>query len=175
MTNAFRSRTVDIKRLLSQLAGTIFLSLCIAGTYALADSRDGHGRKPYFSERPDWRDRAGYPWHRRPPSNPHAGGGDPSQYTGPIIGDLPEDLPEANAGAFEGGVTETPADTADGNPVAEEDQRDDGKFNVPTNGPPSPLFGALPFSQKMLRFEEFGASRLTIARPAPVLAPAEAS
>jgi hypothetical protein len=30
---------------------------------------------------------------------------------------------------------------------------------VPTDGKPSPLFGAQPFSQKMLRFEEFGLER----------------
>ena len=35
--------------------------------------------------------------------------------------------------------------------------------NVPTDLPPSPLFGALPFSQQMLRFEEFGVRPL----PAP--------
>ena len=28
--------------------------------------------------------------------------------------------------------------------------------NVPTGAKPSPLYGALPFEQKMLRFEEFG-------------------
>jgi len=33
-------------------------------------------------------------------------------------------------------------------------------FNYPTNGLPSPLFGAQPFTQKMLMFEEFGPERL---------------
>src|SRR5690606_11857938 len=28
------------------------------------------------------------------------------------------------------------------------------KFDIPTGAPPSPLFGAQPFTQKMLRFEE---------------------
>lgn len=29
-------------------------------------------------------------------------------------------------------------------------------FNFPTNGKPSPLFGALPYTQQLLLFEEFG-------------------
>ena len=35
-----------------------------------------------------------------------------------------------------------------------------GKFKVPTGASPSPLFGAKPFTQKMLRFEEFGTQPL---------------
>lgn len=31
-----------------------------------------------------------------------------------------------------------------------------GKYDIPTGAPASPLFGAQPFSQKMLQFEEFG-------------------
>ena len=34
--------------------------------------------------------------------------------------------------------------------------RADGGLDVPTGGPPSPLFGAQPFTQKLLLFEEFG-------------------
>jgi FtsP/CotA-like multicopper oxidase with cupredoxin domain len=30
------------------------------------------------------------------------------------------------------------------------------KFNIPTDAPPSPMYGAQPFTQKMLMFEEFG-------------------
>ena len=30
------------------------------------------------------------------------------------------------------------------------------KFDIPTGAAPSPLFGARPFTQKMLQFEEFG-------------------
>lgn len=73
-----------------------------------------------------------------------------------LIGDLPDDLPPANRHIFEGGTTESVADTQTNNAVPNGEQRDDGEFNIPTNGPPSPLFGAEPFSQKMLRFEEFG-------------------
>ena len=39
-------------------------------------------------------------------------------------------------------------------------------FNVPTDAPPSPLFGALPFTQQMLLFEEFGVQPLPTNAPA---------
>jgi FtsP/CotA-like multicopper oxidase with cupredoxin domain len=91
-------------------------------------------------------------------------GNDPSHFTGPQIGDLPEGLPEANQGTFEGGYTETITDTHEANVLQAEDQRDDGTFNVPTNGSPSPLYGATPFSQQMLRFEEFGTKRLKLKK-----------
>ena len=92
---------------------------------------------------------------------------DPSRYTGPQVGDLPEDLPEANQGTFEGGYTETITDTHEANVLQGQDQREDGKFNVPTNGAPSPLYGASPFSQQMLRFEEFGTKRLKLWKKKP--------
>jgi FtsP/CotA-like multicopper oxidase with cupredoxin domain len=104
---------------------------------------------------------------------------DPSALTGPVFGDLPEGLPEANEGALEGGETGTIEDTAAENALPVEEQRDDGKFNVPSNGPPSPLFGAGAFTQQMLRFEEFGPDRLENrmhARPQnwqPLPAPAD--
>ena len=63
---------------------------------------------------------------------------------------------EANEGALEGGETGTVADTNENNSIAEDEQQDNGRFDIPTNGAPSPLFGAEPFSQQMLRFEEFG-------------------
>ncbi|GAB4199559.1 MAG: hypothetical protein Tsb002_35220 [Wenzhouxiangellaceae bacterium] len=76
-------------------------------------------------------------------------------------GDLPDDIEEANHGAFEGGTTGHPEDAAEQNVISEEDQREDGLFfNIPTNGPPSPLFGAEPFTVQYLRFEEFGTERL---------------
>ncbi len=106
--------------------------------------------------------------------------GDPSAYTGPQFGDLPEDLPVANQGSFEGGESETAEDAALENVIQAEEQRADDEFNVPTNGPPSPLFGAWPFTQKMLRFEEFGLKRLNLRakRPPhrwrPLPAPADA-
>jgi len=39
------------------------------------------------------------------------------------------------------------------------------RFNVPTDAPPSPLFGARPFTQKMLMFEEFGTQPLPSGGP----------
>jgi FtsP/CotA-like multicopper oxidase with cupredoxin domain len=64
-----------------------------------------------------------------------------------IGGDPLEGLPHAWEGAVEGG-----------DPTANHtgELRNGGAFDVPTGGFPSPLFGAEPFSQKMLRFEEFG-------------------
>lgn len=106
---------------------------------------------------------------------------DPSALTGPYFGDLPEGLPEANEGALEGGETGTLIDASAENVLQAEDQRDDGKFNIPSNGPPSRLFGAQPFTQQMLRFEEFGpgpiASEADATKPAgwlPMPAPVDA-
>ena len=42
-------------------------------------------------------------------------------------------------------------------------------FNYPTNGKPSPLFGAEPFTQQLLLFEEFGTEKLDPTIPAPPL------
>ncbi|MGB5406173.1 MAG: multicopper oxidase domain-containing protein [Thiogranum sp.] len=90
---------------------------------------------------------------------------DPSRF-GELVtdteGDLLEGLPEANAGTFEGGETGHTEDASANNVLQAEDQRDDARFNVPTNGAPSPLYGAAPFSQKMLRFEEFGTEKLDL-------------
>jgi len=92
--------------------------------------------------------------------------GDPSAFTGPEFGDLPDGMADANLGSFEGGETGTSIDTSKDNSIVEAAQRDDGTFNVPTNGPPSPLYSAQPFSQQMLRFEEFGPDGLDLARDA---------
>jgi len=88
---------------------------------------------------------------------------DPSALTGPVFGDLPEGLEEANHGAFEGGTTGTGEDAIANNVLQAATQRDNGVFNVPTNGAPSPLYGAQPFTQQFLRFEEFGTSSLDLA------------
>ncbi|WCM49418.1 Ig-like domain-containing protein [Pseudomonas sp. WJP1] len=42
-------------------------------------------------------------------------------------------------------------------------------FNYPTNGKPSPLYGAQPFTQQLLLFEEFGTEKLDPTIPAPPL------
>ena len=78
------------------------------------------------------------------------------------------DPAEANHFAFEGGTTGSFEDTRENIQVAEEIQRapDDllNPFNIPTRAPPSPLsFGmgpVEPFTQQLLRFEEFGTEPL---------------
>ena len=70
---------------------------------------------------------------------------------------------EANAGAFEGGPTGTHLDALIDLAVSEDQQRGGGGINIPTGTSPSPLFGAQPFTQKMLRFEEFGPEQLKSA------------
>ncbi len=92
---------------------------------------------------------------------------DPSRFTDLVTGDLSSDLPEANKGAFEGGNTGTYVDVEAGNVVQADKQRIDGTFNVPTNGAPSPMFGAKAFTQKMLRFEEFGTEKLKLHKKRP--------
>ncbi len=140
-------------------ASTSMTSISVDVGTALAGSSDDKKKKK----------KSTYP----PPS-------DPSAFGPFVVDDLPDDLPEANEGAFEGGQTGTNTDASDSNTVGEEDQRDDGVFNVPTNGPPSPLFWAEPFSQQMLRFEEFGTEKLKLKglkRPhhwQPLPAPADA-
>nr|WP_160109637.1 multicopper oxidase domain-containing protein [Pseudomonas izuensis] len=42
-------------------------------------------------------------------------------------------------------------------------------FNYPTNGKPSPLFGAQPYTQQLLLFEEFGTEKLDPTLPPPAL------
>ncbi|MGE3174246.1 MAG: multicopper oxidase domain-containing protein [Planctomycetota bacterium] len=67
-------------------------------------------------------------------------------------GDPLEGLPEANEGALEGpgGVHVDPGQ----NGTLSESELTSN--NYPTDGYPSPLFGATPWSQKLLLFEEFG-------------------
>ncbi|HET8747655.1 MAG TPA: multicopper oxidase domain-containing protein, partial [Ramlibacter sp.] len=87
-------------------------------------------------------------------------------------------LPEANLGAFE---------LPNGEFSGKVEQRADNvlppslqsSFNYPTNGYPSPMFGAQPFTQKLLMFEEFGPEKLdpateagTMPFPLPTTGPA---
>jgi FtsP/CotA-like multicopper oxidase with cupredoxin domain len=65
-----------------------------------------------------------------------------------------ERLPPANAGAFVGGRSGTAADAGIENAVQNPHAR--SSFDAPTGGAPSPLFGAQPFTQQLLLFEEFG-------------------
>jgi FtsP/CotA-like multicopper oxidase with cupredoxin domain len=86
--------------------------------------------------------------------------GDPSAFTGPIVNEsyAADLVNEASVykGALEGGPTQTAADQGVNGFIAEDQLQSNGKYNVPTNSRPSPLFGAQPFTQQMLRFEEFG-------------------
>jgi FtsP/CotA-like multicopper oxidase with cupredoxin domain len=68
------------------------------------------------------------------------------------VGDEPDlsGLPPANEGAFEGGATGTHDD------AGEDATLPNVGADVPTGGLVSPLYGAQPFTQRMLRFEEFG-------------------
>ena len=78
---------------------------------------------------------------------------DPSLPSQLFVGDLPEGLPHANEGAFESldGVSADPGENLNTANLG-----GGGGFDLPTGGKPSPLFGAQPFTQQMLRFEEFG-------------------
>jgi len=89
-----------------------------------------------------------------PPQDLRAHGGDGGD-------DDLEQAPPANLGAFEGGETGTGADAGTANAVPEDELE---SKNIPTGGKPSPLFGAEPFSQQVLRFEELG------SRPLPEVA-----
>jgi FtsP/CotA-like multicopper oxidase with cupredoxin domain len=75
-------------------------------------------------------------------------------------------LAPTNQGAFEleGGKV------GDRERVLEENALPPGQqtlFNIPTNGRPSPLYNAQPFSQQMLLFEAFGLEPLDPAAPPP--------
>ncbi|WP_330893021.1 multicopper oxidase domain-containing protein [Ramlibacter alkalitolerans] len=115
----------------------------------------------------------------------------PDSYGPPLAGDVSaytdqpvdpsaalQDLlnqPEANEGAVEmpgGGFLER-GDVAADNVIPRDAQT---SFDYPTNGKPSPLFGALPWTQKLLMFEEFGPEKLdanvqagTVPFPSPKL------
>jgi len=126
----------------SRIAGTALLTVCLGTPYAYA--KDG----PF----------------------PH--NNDPSKFTKLVIdadGDALEGLPEVNLGTFEGGNTGHTEDASESNVLQPADQRpeEEAVFNVPTNGPPSPLYGARPFTQQMLRFEEFGTAPLDLDAPKP--------
>ena len=70
-----------------------------------------------------------------------------------------EELMHANKTAFEGGRTGTAEDTG-ASINSKNFRRQGGKYDIPTGSKPSPLFGAKPFTQQMLRFEEFGSLSL---------------
>jgi FtsP/CotA-like multicopper oxidase with cupredoxin domain len=74
----------------------------------------------------------------------------------PLALALQEPLPEAFEGALEGPLG-THVDITQNNVLPPALQ---SNLNIPSGGYPSPLFGAQPFTQKMLMFEEFGSQPL---------------
>ncbi|ANH98849.1 copper oxidase [Pseudomonas koreensis] len=77
-------------------------------------------------------------------------------------------MPEANEDSFDlpDGVKGTRDSTRTENVLPPTVQT---SFNYPTNGKPSPLYGAQPFSQQLLLFEEFGPEKLDPTTPATPL------
>ncbi|NUU39200.1 Ig-like domain-containing protein [Pseudomonas sp. C2B4] len=101
---------------------------------------------------------------------------DPSAYTNPPADpvaaaaalDAIKTMPEANQGAIalpNGVYGDRNTPRAD-NVLPPSLQT---SFKIPTNGKPSPLFGAQPFTQQLLLFEEFGTEKLDPTLPPPPL------
>ena len=142
----------DTKLPFKRTVAIALLSVCsmVDNASGVNDSQDVHHERDSIKQHED-----------RNNDNPYPPENDPSHYTDLVIGgDFPANLPQPNGGTFEGGTTGTVADAQKNNLLQAQNQRDDGIFNIPSNGPPSPLYGASAFSQKMLRFEEFGTERL---------------
>ncbi|WP_447903308.1 multicopper oxidase domain-containing protein [Pseudomonas serbica] len=77
-------------------------------------------------------------------------------------------MPDANLDSFDlpGGVKGSKDTTRVENILPPTVQT---SFNYPTNGRPSPLYGALPFTQQLVLFEEFGPEKLDATTPAAQL------
>ena len=101
MTNKKWLQIYDASVLYLRRVGTAFLAVCFVATYATAGPPHVDGSNPFS------------PRQHGDGDNPYPPPDDPSQFTGPTIGDLPDDLPDTNLGAFEGGVTGTSGDAAD--------------------------------------------------------------
>ena len=108
-------------------------------------------------------------WFGPPPA------GDESEFGPQLVGEQAavddlEGAPSAFAGSLEGG---DPGTLADENALV-----GNGRYDVPTGGRASPLFGARKFEQRMLRLEEFGRHDLdsapvgTVPFPRPSVGPA---
>ena len=72
-------------------------------------------------------------------------------------------------GALVGGATGTVADVSQS--LKPGTLTGENSFDIPSGASPSPLFGALPFSQKLLLLEEFGTESLQAATTNSVLPP----
>ncbi|EJM76061.1 MULTISPECIES: multicopper oxidase domain-containing protein [unclassified Pseudomonas] len=100
------------------------------------------------------------------PSDPSAYHDEPADKAGALNAILT--MPPANLDAFDlpagvKGTRETPLKENVLPPAIQT------SFNYPTNGKPSPLYGALPFTQQLVLFEEFGPEKLDPTTPAAQL------
>ena len=101
-----------------------------------------------------------------PPADPSAYHDEPADKAGALNAILT--MPPANLDAFDlpagvKGNRETPLKENILPPALQT------SFNFPTNGKPSPLYGALPFTQPLALFEEFGPEKLDPTTPAAPL------
>jgi len=141
---------------------TAILAACFVTSTATTAYADNSGAKKHKAE------------HHYKHKNKDYYPNDPSGLT-PLVfdpdGAILELLPDANEGTFEGGETGTAADADANNVLPKAVQRDGGidtgDFNIPSNGAPSPLYGAEPFTQQVLRFEEFGTDKLKFHKKKP--------
>lgn len=97
---------------------------------------------------------------------------DPSSYRDARVGDSwavgwLSTLASPIEAVFEGGPSETEEDAHEFYVVRPEGTDED----IPTGAPPSPLFGAQPFTQQLLLVEEFGRESLVDAPAAPLPLP----
>lgn len=100
------------------------------------------------------------------PSDPSAYLDEPADKPAALNGIL--SLPDANEDAFDlpDGIKGSRDTTRVENLLPLSAQT---RFNYPTNGKPSPLYGAQPFTQQLVLFEEFGPEKLDAATPAALL------
>ncbi|PMV86519.1 MULTISPECIES: multicopper oxidase domain-containing protein [unclassified Pseudomonas] len=100
------------------------------------------------------------------PSDPSAYYDEPTDKVGALNAILT--MPPANLDSFDlpGGVKGSKDTTRKENILPPALQT---SFNYPTNGKPSPLYGALPFTQPLALFEEFGVEKLDPTTPAALL------
>ncbi|MFJ7284998.1 multicopper oxidase domain-containing protein [Pseudomonas sp. NPDC099000] len=100
------------------------------------------------------------------PSDPSAYYDEPADKAGAMNAILT--MPPANVDSFDlpGGVKGTRKTPLQENILPPALQT---SFNYPTNGKPSPLYGALPFTQPLALFEEFGLEKLDPTTPAAQL------
>ena len=96
---------------------------------------------------------------------------DPSAYTGPIVSEERSEALVDAVPAMEGALEIQNGQHADiginnGVFTGTMSEGAGGNYDVPTGGAASPMFGALPFTQPFLRFEEFGPQKLDPAEAA---------